>query len=376
MEEDFIFRSSKGSNENVRISDLWLLPQKNDTLHDFSSQDRNALGLLSDNLILFEENDKYFVQVYNFGGLQGQAFEIEIGQLKRSLKRGNFKSILGFGFWEKDQEIILIRYENKWQIIDLQTYPFDIQNIARLSQTQLLTLDKSGQLWMVDIETGEYGFLTSGITELTFTDTPDNIWIWKDDGIYRLDRGFIEPNQFELDSKLYTSNKLIKEKIKDIDPNRDTIFLVKSIFQGNLIKIAGMIVYIPDFEPDRFNIIAEEVVSLGTDANSVFWLDKEQNLFAYNFFSKHDDYFGKLDLVGDPDYWQINYFSGWNRLMIYSSTQVYSIWYDKDILNKSIHRYPVNLWIEDAECLGKVIDRFQFCIKDNKIITYKHTLPI
>jgi len=370
LPEKFLFWGREGQNTTAKVTNLVLLPKNADITSDFNPN--KALAFLSSNRILFYENEDLYLQIFSFGGLQGRKEEIKT-TTERLIEPGHWEVLSEKSFWSPSQNFLLVKLDSGWNLFDLNSLPIQSLSLAHNFDNQAIILDREKQLWLLNLETRDLNFLVEGIDGLDSSNSPDSIWFWQKEKIFRISKGLVDTENFSISDKLYSENEMLL-KI-DRTPNTFRDFEVASLFQGLLVKIKDNAFYIPDFNKDMENwqVLTTNLQTFGVDTNTFFWLDKSNNLFSYNFLLKNQETLGRLELVGDPLDYRIHYYYNWRRLMVYSANQTYSVWYDKEILNKSILKYYPNLWIENSMCMAKIIDRFQFCIKDNKLQGYRNT---
>jgi hypothetical protein len=364
--EKFGLYAKPGENSTARISNLWLLPDEPVTLEKF--ENAQPLSILSDNALLYNRNSQTYVQLYSFGGLQGGP-ELVVKPPDLQIKTGRWDILLEDMFWNREQKLLLFRLNNTWRILDLQTLPFEVQTVAKLVERSVIILDKNKGLWEFSLDNANLVFLENNIDGLAFTNSPDSIWLWKASNIYRIERGPLN-GILDLAPSLYStkSDLGILTLLNDQDN-----FQVKSLFQGILVRIGGNAFYIPDYDKLQWQAISNDARVLGTDGNTVFWLDGQRRLFSYNLFLREFQSFGRIDVEGAWQDLAISYYFTWRRILVYSPNQVRAVWYDKEILNRSLVDYQPVDWIAGAACHQEIIDRFEFCLKDNQLIAYRNT---
>jgi hypothetical protein len=196
--------------------------------------------------------------------------------------------------------------------------------------------------------------------------------MWKKDSLYRLPRGSLSTQNFNLNDKIYSKSEnryFTENQLK----SRVTNFEVVNVFQGILFKMEDTLYYVPDSDKSTWQTLASSVTVFGHDSNTVFWMDDKHNLFSYNFLLKLQESFGKMAADSDFSDIKIHYYKNWNRIFVYTKTNVFSIWFDKDLINSSVLKYSNVVWVDSAMCLPKVVDKFQSCIKDNRLTVFKNT---
>jgi hypothetical protein len=369
LSENFVFWTDQNSNSSARVTNMSLLPANWDGVANFS--DAQPLAILSSNLVLSTQDNNLYVQDYNLGGLFGNRSQVE-NSITRKLTKTSWEPLADTIYWDSTDNVILTRQNNSWKTIDLTLYPLQIVNIISTSDNQIMVLDDSGRIWTINLEDETLDFIDSGIYGISHTTLPDNIWIWKNTQIYRLNKGNIDATSFDLYGQLYSENTSLESTVLSDTTRKSSDFFVASLFQGLVFKVGGSVYYVPDFDKTLWQVLASDVQTVGIDSNTIFWLDNQDDLFSFNLLIRQEQNFGKINLSGNADSYKIFYYYTWRRIMIYSDTQVYSVWFDKDIINQSVVQYqPVKL--TDLNCLPKVVDKFQFCQTDDKLVAYKNT---
>jgi hypothetical protein len=366
--EKFIIWAPPKENTSARITRLALLPEKNDEIRSF---DENLkVVFLSDYQLLLKDKDNYFIQQYTFTGLQGSAEQIDVFGKIDEIPNNNWVKLSETSFWNPDKNLLVAK-NNNWGIYNLNIFTVKFSSLVSINENNLLGLDDQGTLWQLDLNNNSYTFLDSNVQNLSFTQTPDNIWIRKNRKLYRLNRAVEDPNNFNLSDKLYTEFPVNTTFLSSDLPAWKTMN-ISTLYQGLLIQVYNEIYYIPDNKPNEWEKIATSVNNFSTAGNSVFWIDNTNTLFSYNLFLKQWETIAILDITDKPENVNIVYYSPWNRVLVYTPDKVFSVWFDKEIFNKNIIKYYPVTWISDSSCFTNVIDKYQFCLKDNKLVTYKN----
>jgi hypothetical protein len=375
VEEKFTLWAEPDKNTSVKITKLFLLPKNSEEVEDFAKEILEPLTILSNKYVLFTDQDKLFVGTYSFGQFLDQREEVATN-VKRKIFPGKWKLLQEDTYWNLNQQLIITRFEGKWFLKDFEEMPFRVISAAKIDETNCLILDENGKLWNYDFEEDEYSFLTNHIDGLTYTSAPDNIWLLQGEKIFSFTRNReIINNSFDLSQNIYSTNNqllLLRNSVENVYDYPSDYFAVKNSFQGIIFKIADNLFYVPDSNKQNWRQLAEEVKLVGSQENLVIWLDEKDDLFVFNFFPEDYKYLGKVKLQGDFKQMELNYYAPWKRILVYSESQVYSAWYDKEIPNPSITKYYPSLWINDASCFGNVYEKYQFCLRDNKLINYKN----
>ncbi len=376
LDENFTLWSEANTNTAAKITNLGMLPIKSDTIFE-PTDEIETYNIISPNLLLFKAKDqKFYIQHYNLGGLQGKRDEIKTNiQAELNFENLKWEQLNDSLYWNIQENLLVYKIENEWAMVDLKNYTFNIKSLAPTVDYQIFILTTNGELWSLNLRTNQLDFLDSGFNGLYKAQDPDNTWLWRQDKIYRFSKDYVEPESFSFENELFSQNTQLEVKGLEInDPNYYT-FSVSNVFQGLLFKVGSFLYYVPDFNKNVWYSVANDAISIGVNSNTVFWFDHNKTLFSYNFFLKEQENFGILDGVdGDLEKAKIYYFYPWRRIFIYSDTNdVVSVWFDKDNLNRNIVKYSRNTWVDDQRCLPKVVDRIQYCISGKKLLVYKNT---
>jgi hypothetical protein len=281
-------------------------------------------------------------------------------------------------FWEKEEGLILYQKNSQnWELISLDILNQKFKNIVVVNKKNLILLDNKTNLWSYDLETKTFGFIEKGLLGLAFTETPDTIWMLDYKRIYRFERNTFNLSKPDFGLNIFLENDKIIQVTQKIDPDNWDNFVPKNLFLGLVFKIDNYAIYIPDSNKASWQIIANNVKSLSTFGSSVFWLTTENQLYVYNLFIKDEKLFNLPDL--NPENSQnyvILYYSKWKRMMIYTKTQVISIWVDTEINNEPVKTYTPLSWIVGPTCSGAIKNNYQYCVDDGRLIYYKNdTFP-
>jgi hypothetical protein len=228
------------------------------------------LSILSENEILLQnQRGEYFVSNYSLAGLQGEPREVA-GDLNRTIEKGWWTQLVDEIFWEEDKGVLLHRdiVSNTWEFIDLFALPQEFISIVRFSERGILLLDSDSNLWLMDLQTQELRFVDTGYSGLAYTDTPDSIWLWKQDSIYRLDRTSIDENIFQSElNPFVTDLELLQDGEVDLRS-----FMVKGDFLGVVFKVQNNLFYLPDASPGSWQHLSNNASFLRVMKEQCFGL--------------------------------------------------------------------------------------------------------
>ena len=371
IDEDFLIWSGENQNTTARITNLWLLPKESNALD--SSENREFVSILSEDQLIFRENNTTYIQLYGFGGLQGNPEPIRpfgplLGvSIDESMR---WEKINETVFWSEDSELLLIQSNGEWRLHDTRFFTMNPVQIAYINPSQLMILDPEKNIWVWDHINNSFRFLDSGFIGLSYTEIPENIWLWKYDTIYRLNTNQIS-DQIQFEDTVYSQDYSLTHNFDGIAEH----FVVKNVYQGVFLRLQSSIYYIPDYNKSEITLISDNVRNANAFDNSIIWLDQSNQIWVYNLQLQNIENVASIPTLESVPEDEINlfYYFLWRRILIYTPDAVYSIWFDKDILNKSINGYNPILWIDGPRCSTEMSDRHQFCIQDKNLIVFRNT---
>lgn len=359
--EKFTFLSA--SNTVANISNLTLIP-KSPIILSKNLSNQSLVAILNDRLILTKEAGNFYIKNYTFGGIENNQVLVNNSE-KIALLNNHFIDLGGAYYFYDSQSLLLLRDE-KWIFKDLKKFPFKVVKVVKKNTVFLIQTD-NGQLWSYETETNLLKFIESDISGLSKTINSDFIWILKGSQVYRIDN-FNDLNfQFTANRQYYSY-----DTIKKSNSSR-SFFDVKSVFQGIVLKYDEDLIYIPDFDTKQTIPITNKAKSFETIGSSVFWISDNGSLFANNLELKNEVTFDQIMLKKESlENIKISYYIPWKRLFIYSDNEVNTVWFDKSVLNTSILKYfPYTF--SSGDCLVGIAEKNQFCIEDNKLVSYRNT---
>jgi hypothetical protein len=379
INETFLISPRGGENSSIDLKNLFLLPKNGESLKSYNktaSSDYEALNFLSKDQVIVNTTNGLEVRDFGVGGFVNNPMfisEREIFGVKTPEKIFIEKSTVEFLKtdklkWQKlsdgnfiKQNYILQKKSDFWLIKDISSiFPNGIKKIAKLDSINYIVLDKLRNLWLWDGQTSR--FIDNGFDSMEITTSPENIWLVRGNSIFKIQSSsFLNPS-FDWKSTLYMKSDLIS--------TAEGEFKVASLFQGVGILVGKKIFYIPDFAAESWSVLSNDAKSFFTDSNSVFWLDSNNYPNFYNFFTTQRYIFKQIP----AEYSEIFYLKDWNRLMLYSENKVASIWFNKEIFQPNILEYSTQEWIDGSICIAKIVEKVQYCIKDNDLVLYKNNL--
>jgi len=384
LSEKFDIWGKPNQNTIARLSPLVLLPAKGKMI---SSDDRKKLlSLINKDYLLYSQNNQLFAQLYSFAGILGNPEPVALASptLISRIDQNYWEDLFDGIYWQSSSDLLLHRFQGNWYLFDLRRTNLNILDVVRLDETSVLALDDQKKVWIINFfslpnhPTSLITFLIGEIDGISYTRSPDSIWFWRSDRIFRVPRGNI---------RLFAQNTDIYEYLRfenfgriarntKVDEILDSKFVVKAVHQGLAFKIDHYIYYIPDFARNQPISIAQDVLAFSTAGNTLIWLDNQFSLYTDNLNLNSKQFIGNLNLnlnKIDKRQLKVIYYFKWRRVLVYTPSQVFAVWFDKDIINYSVVGYHPVLWIDNAFCESEIVQDFQFCSKENKLFAYRNT---
>ena len=367
--EKFLIWAPPKQNTSVRITRLTLLPEKGDKVANFDNVQQT--NFISADEILVKRNEKFYIQQFSFTGLQGSEIPVKnIGNVT-SVSTNSWDELGDNAYFDADNNVILNKAKDIWSIINLNIFAQKFTAIAKTTDSTFLGLDDQNILWQFNTDLESIVFLDSNVQNLTSTLIPNNIWLEKDNNLIRLNRDVQDAANFILTDKVYSKFPVETYFFESSLP-KSKQFTISSIYQGLLVQKQTNLYYIPDYKPEDWVKLASNAQNYLTTGNSLFWIDDNKTLQSYNLYLKEWEKISTLSFEDKPESLIIKYYSSWNRILIYSSNKVQVIWFDKEIYNKNILGYYPVEWINNANCSTNIVDRYQYCLNNNNLETYKN----
>jgi len=374
LNEELRLWSPSGQNSSTLITDYYLMPER--SFEAWEYKDFHPTAILSNNYILLNKDGDLYISFYNFSSGLVNPIKIETNN-KFIPSKNHWVSLRKKIFYNKLENLLIFETQAEWKITRVDTdFPFKVMDILPISDRGVLLLDNQNNSWVYNLEKQEYEFFESEVLAGTFTETPEFIWLIRKNQVYKIpqaDDAFDESFIFENYS--FSNKNLLNLDFDYLSKLNQEInfFEAKNLFNGTLLKIADKIYYIPDYNQSLWQIVADKVMIVNTQENMLFWLDKNYQLYGYYADLDYFVNFGKADLNSSPDFFKITYYPEWKRLLIYSDTQIVTLWIDNTNTNTSIISYKPKLWIENKRCFDQPYEKSIFCLNRNKLEVYKNT---
>lgn len=377
-----------GANTTARINPLVLLPENFNVF--VKDPEKTLLSLVTENLVLYQQNNQLVVQLYSFSGLLGNP-EIVVSEFMdvNKILPSFWTSLSNNLYWQEATNLLLYKQANLWYLFDLNKTNLSIQQMARVDAETILVLDSEGKVWLLDLPNSlnffqqplrAISFLIGDIQGITFTRSPDIIWFLRRGQIFAVSRENVQNlssvlEYRELDSYEYTNIATLDASVNFSATKKIVRFLASYVHQGLVFQIDQKLYYVPDFAKNDPVLISPEVFSWFAAGSSLFWLDQDFNLYVHNLNLNIKKFLSQFNLDPGITYHELRifYYSKWKRVFVYTPQEIYALWFDKDIFNDTVVAYYPILWVNKASCLSRISNDYQFCLLDGQLISYSNT---
>jgi len=409
LSEDFSVKGKNEDNSLARLKKIHLLPTDNQKLSLYDSNWSDE-SFVSKDYILYSqtvnEQKSWFLQQYSFSGFLGTVKPISaqetvtktggdlilpinldnnITPTIKTIDTNSFWEEVDFDtFWQKDTQTLLFKDKSgNWKIWQSQFLNLGDFDLIWLGQNTVLLHDRlsTKNVYTYNIIEDKLVYITDNIKAASLNN--NQIWFWFEDKIFRLNKEEI----FDLANVDWSTK--IGYDFRDFEGfdraaiySKTADFKVKNVYQGVMIFINGQIFYQPDSQPQKWNLIAVNVKNWTSTWHSIFWLDSEKRLITYNLELNYERMIAVLDLdLSRVEIANLDYYAPWHRVFIYTKTlngtlntsQVDSIWYNPDFVNKEIRTFSKNTWLKEDVCRPFVDGGFIFCLnRDKYLISFRN----
>lgn len=376
--EEFLIRGSRDRSSPVRITNLWLLSQNGNRLSDLPKDTEQRQ--IIENFVIWKKDEGLQIQRYSIGGLQGRVQTVNKLNEYTIDTQFDFHILSDSSLFDPINKILVWQKDSIWQSLKLNSDwiipgrdPIALSKIldsqistVKINADVFLIKNSKGDLWSLDIQNQRITFVDSNVSGLYYDEKLRQIWLWQNDSLFRLPIN----EQLNLQNGLYLRDLQLSILSSKCLPQAEVCrFEASRFFQGILLRVDKELYFISDINRNWKVEISNKLVNFTVFEDTVFWLDTDQNLHAWNFQLENRVLLGQMP-DGNSDL-RLDYFSGWRRLLIYSKNQTYAVWFDKYILNGNIVRYYPKEWI-NGQCVNKIVDRVQYCIRDDQIYFYQN----
>jgi hypothetical protein len=363
LSETFGLYNENNTNEVVSIKNLTMLPSSPQKIASFSGG--KPLFLLRDNLAFVDSAQGYSIQPYTFSGLQGTNIPVEnLDTIRLTQKK---PQLLQTSYWFEDTSALLVRNGRVWKLVSLSKLPVQIKYIVQSSPDVYQIVDTDERLWSLKLNQLKLDFVESGVVGIDAALLSNDFWIQLRSGaVYRYT---LETDVARQNNKVLDNFDALQEKDSS---GVSAAFHVENAFQGLVVQRGKYMWYVPDFNPTQSRVLADNVQYMFVVGQQVLWFDNSDILTAYNIQLDTTQRIGTVtnsDLLYDVN---VYYYDAWKRLFIYNGNELITFWFDKDNANTSLKRYYPNI-IQTSDCQEEVVEKHQFCLKENDIVAYKNT---
>jgi hypothetical protein len=375
-DEDFILSTDKESNSIVDISNLTLLPKSG----NFIQKNSNLIQIISPTLSIINQDSKFFVQQYAVDGyvatpkiISSVAFlSGKLQQYKEPEQstlevikdnKTSWKKLSSKVYYKNNH--ILTQNQDYWLISKLNTFDSSIKNIASIDDQNLLILDDKGSIWSYNFVKSTSSFLDSGYTNFFERENSNQIWLWKNDVIYKTDISEITSQRNSLDRfQQFKNPRLLQET--------NSNFQIMSVYQGYILRAGSLMMYIPDSKPNSWQLISTESKIITTSSSHVFWIENDNKVISYDFATNTKKYL----TTAPSSIGYIEYSKDTNRIFMYDNENIFSYWENKDIDNKPLQERKPQTWITNQKCLTSIIEKSIYCEQAGNLVVYSFNSQI
>jgi len=378
ISEEFSVWSRRQTNSLAKITPLYLLPAQSDQVASFADTQPDILEIVDEDIVLFGSSEQYFISQFDVNGQRGEQLAVENpGNL--DLAGDVWESLREDAYWSIKNQALLLQSSDGWQLVSVGTSIVRVAGVVQIDDRFVLLHTDTQQVWLHDLETDEMEFIDAGVTGLTFTDTPDVVWVWKGDTILRFTRNLEVISAWDASmATTYSQPRLLQlpQSSYQYSVDEPARFVVKNAFQGVVFFVDSFVYYVPDAQPDQWIFVASDVMVFAVDSSTLFWHALDGSIFARNLSEEFDVLLGNIAFQGAPREQSLFYFNSWKRLFVYSPSSISSVWFDKntkaDSPSAATIGYHPQTWVRDAACYREVVDRLQFCIHNTSIDVYRN----
>lgn len=412
LSEDFLIKGKDDDNSLARLKKIHFLPTDNQKLSMHGSNWADE-SFVSKDYILYSqsvnEQKSWFLQQYSYSGFLGAAKPITAQEVEnkidtdsnlpinldinpnltiKTIDTNSFWEEVDFDtFWQKNTQSLLFKDKiGSWKIWQSQFLNLGDFDLIWLGQNTVLLHDRLNTkiVYTYNILEEKLTYITDNIKAVSLNN--NQIWFWFEDKIFRLNKEEI----FDLANVDWSSK--IGYDFKDFEGfegfervniySNNVNFKVKNVYQGVMIFINGQIFYQPDSQPQKWSLIATNVKNWTSTWHSIFWVDTENRLITYNLELGYQRMIAVLDLdLSKVEIANLDYYAPWHRVFIYTinpkdtsyKTQVDSIWYNPDFVNKEIRTFSKNTWLKEDVCRSFVESGYIFCLnRDKYLISFRN----
>ena len=347
--ESFRLYYPGGKNTRTSLAPLYLLPTQASTSYVLPG---SLVSILDGNLILTRDGATFsIVTVSPAGILSAQSVAIP-SNLAALVPLAKFTKLHDTVFWSPGSpSMILAKRGEGWNISALPTALNEPIGIVGTNNS-LLVLGKNKQLYSWNY-TSEPVFIDSQVQGLAGGASGLSAWVWKDDWIQQVNLSSPLAQQLSPRTANFASSALLA-----VDSTR---FKVSTVYQGFAVLIGETLLYRPDFNQSDFISIAQGVKDFSAASDTLYWVT-DSNLSFANLRSGQRALLSDQVPSGVNSFWYDPY---WSRLVVATSSSVYTLWHDNDKMNEAIGKYNLTTWLTDTQCENGFQGGVALCTKNN-----------
>jgi hypothetical protein len=368
--ESIVFSTDKNDNSIIDLSGITLLPKTGDFLQKTS----DVVQIISTSDLITKQVGKFYIQQYSPSGYSSTpklitSNPVLSGKIQQYTepdpdqiitledKSTPWKKLNSKLFYKNGQ--ILSLTSDIWVISSISVFDSKIKNVSFVDNQSLLILDEKGSLWLYNYKTNIATFVDGGYSNFFERENSNQIWLWKNESIFKTEISEIINQRSSLD-------KFLQFKYPKFAQEDTSKFQILNTYQGYILRAGSTLMYIPDSKPNQWEIISTQAKSLTTSSSHAFWIDAGNQLLSYDF---NNNYQKIISEVQDGSI-TLEYSKESNRLFLYYPKSVVSIWENKDIPNKPIVKRTVQPWVTNQNCYPLLLEKTLYCEQSGNLVSY------
>jgi hypothetical protein len=396
IEDKISIFGPKDINSYFTISPFSLLPQKNlgTALQNETNKDRVYLTLLSNKYILFKDtkdSKRVFIAEYTVNTITN---EQELFGISSDEVAKGFINVgeLSYFFKEHQKLLTVNKDSNKFEIIDLEKFNLEIEKMVKYKDDNFYFVNKTGILYKYDQKLKIKTYIDDNVKNIEKIVGENFVYILKDNPnnvtVYSIN------TQQEIVPELLTPDKAIFQTVREVEPLESPSKLVKLIpklevyqFYNGTMFLIGTNVFYKSNSSNVIKVIAKDVLALKVFDKKVITLSIDGNITMFDLYNPYiykvstlnsEQLKNILESFDRDENIKLTYVFDWSRVMIYTKTNTYSVFFNNDYIYNQANSVKVQTsvvnWQNNKYCHPEIISASQFCITENgKLEIYKNS---
>lgn len=362
LNEEFDIYGPKSENSIMLLDPLFLLPNKANSVINNNSKDNITTKIIDKNLAISKKENKYYVTSFDFSGIKVNQ---EILTDRQNL--GVFKKIDDRFFYLPDINSIMYPNEDKYKIQELDNIALRIRSIVKINDSQLLLLTDDNELYSFNFSNSSFNFVRSDVFALQGFDDNNSVFVLLKEGLIKLERG-IEPTT----DLLYRVNIPFYYEVELVDSI--IAFQVKYIKNG-IIMLINQDLYFKQDNLNSWKRASINVHKVIANLNTAYYLTNDGSLFVFRTDEQFVNFLGRLQKTLKKNS-TLEYSKDWSKVLYYTDDYIESFSVNSDfVANLSTSPTIIvrsNIWLENNNCYPRIIEKTQFCIKEDNLVQYRN----